>query len=440
MIIIAITPASFFEAEAASITAILRQGKADIVHIRKPASSEEELERLLRAIPSDLLARVTLHDHFTLSERFPVGGLHTNSRNSTVPSGFKGRVSTSCHSIEEVAAKKRQHNYVFLSPIFDSISKKGYHAAFTQEEILKAAKDGIIDKSTIALGGVTFENLPVVERLGFGGGAMSGEFWPDPAQIVTIAGSDSSAGAGIQADIKTAASLKGYAASVITSITAQNTTGVDSILPIPPEIVAAQIKSVLNDLDISAIKIGMVHNSGIVNAIVDTLAGYPPLPIVCDPVMISTSGSRLIEEDTAEIIKRRLFPISTLITPNLHEAEYLYGRSITDEEQIREAARTMGQLYGTSVLIKGGHLSDNENYDTLYILPQNKITTFYGKKIASKNLHGTGCSLSSAIATNIAKGYSLEDAVRLSKEYITRSILRSAHWKLGKGSGPLSHF
>lgn len=440
MIIIAITTASFFEAEAGSITAILRQGKADIVHIRKPTSSEEELERLLRAIPSDLLARVTLHDHFTLSERFPVGGLHTNSRNSTVPSGFKGRVSTSCHNIEEVAAKKRQHNYVFLSPIFDSISKKGYHAAFTHEEIVKASEEGIIDRNTIALGGVTFENLPAVERLGFGGGAMSGEFWPDPAQILTIAGSDSSAGAGIQADIKTAASLKGYAASVITSITAQNTTGVDSILPIPPEIVAAQIRSVLNDLSISAIKIGMVHNSCIVNAIVDTLAQYPSLPIVCDPVMISTSGSRLIEEDTAEIIKSRLFPISTLITPNLHEAEYLYGNRITDEEHIREAARAMGRLYGTSVLIKGGHLSDNENYDTLYILPKDTIATFHGEKIASKNLHGTGCSLSSAIATNIAKGYTLEDAVRLSKEYITRSILRSAHWKIGKGNGPLSHF
>lgn len=440
MIIIAITTASFFEAEAGSITAILRQGKADFIHIRKPGSSEEEMERLLGAIPSDLLQRVTLHDHFALSEKFPVGGLHTNSRNSTVPSGFKGRVSTSCHSIEELAQKKKRYDYLFLSPIFDSISKKGYHAAFTHEEIVKASEEGIIDRNTIALGGVTFENLPAVERLGFGGGAMSGEFWPDPAQILTIAGSDSSAGAGIQADIKTAASLKGYAASVITSITAQNTTGVDSILPIPPEIVAAQIRSVLNDLDISAIKIGMVHNSGIVNAIVDTLAGYPPLPIVCDPVMISTSGSRLIEEDTAEIIKRRLFPISTLITPNLHEAEYLYGRSITDEEQIREAARTMGRLYGTSVLIKGGHLSDNENYDTLYILPKDTIATFHGEKIASKNLHGTGCSLSSAIATNIAKGYSLEDAVRLSKEYITRSILRSAHWKLGKGSGPLSHF
>ena len=398
------------------------------------------MERLLGAIPSDLLQRVTLHDHFALSEKFPVGGLHTNSRNSTVPSGFKGRVSTSCHSIEELAQKKKRYDYLFLSPIFDSISKKGYHAAFTHHQISNAAKEGIIDRNTIALGGVTFENLPAVERLGFGGGAMSGEFWPDPAQILTIAGSDSSAGAGIQADIKTAASLKGYAASVITSITAQNTTGVDSILPIPPEIVAAQIRSVLNDLSISAIKIGMVHNSGIVNAIVDTLAQYPSLPIVCDPVMISTSGSRLIEEDTAETIKSRLFPISTLITPNLHEAEYIYGNRITDEEHIREAARAMGRLYGTSVLIKGGHLSDNENYDTLYILPKDTIATFHGEKIASKNLHGTGCSLSSAIATNIAKGYTLEDAVRLSKEYITRSILRSAHWKIGKGNGPLSHF
>lgn len=263
-----------------------------------------------------------------------------------------------------------------------------------------------------------------------------------PPVILTIAGSDSSGGAGIQADIKTISALGGYAASAITAVTAQNTLGVHSVYPLPTEIVQYQIEAVLEDLRPSAVKIGMVYNASIVQAIVRSLQKTPVASIVFDPVMISTSGRRLMTEDTLHAIESELFPICTLITPNLDEARLLYHSPLATADERKDAARALAMRYRTSVLIKGGHLTGDQMDDLLcqWPLSSNSIHQFNHLKIDSSNLHGTGCTLSSAIATFLAQGHSLETSVRLAKNYVSAAIDHSKEFHIGQGNGPLWHF
>lgn len=259
-----------------------------------------------------------------------------------------------------------------------------------------------------------------------------------PPIILTIAGSDCSGGAGIQADIKTISALKGYAASVITAITAQNTLGVQAVYPLPADIVEAQIKSVMDDLHPNAVKIGMVHDSSIVHAVFQCLQKYKPEVVIYDPVMISTSGRRLMTEETVQTIKDELFPLCTLITPNLDEASFLLNQTIMDIKTMENAVCRLSDNYHTSVLIKGGHLIGNEMCDILY--SEGHIHRFKHQKIESRNLHGTGCTLSSAIATFLAKGKRLEEAVRQAKAYINIAIGNGKELQIGQGNGPLGHF
>ncbi|MDE6347418.1 MAG: bifunctional hydroxymethylpyrimidine kinase/phosphomethylpyrimidine kinase [Bacteroides sp.] len=267
--------------------------------------------------------------------------------------------------------------------------------------------------------------------------------------ILSIAGSDCSGGAGIQADIKTISALGGYAASAITAITAQNTLGVQSVHPLPPEMVKAQIISVMDDLRPTAVKIGMVHDTGIVSAIVSCLKRYRPQFVVYDPVMISTSGRHLMTEETIRHIQTELFPLCTLITPNLGEASLLWGQTIASVAEMQQAARELGHRYHTHVLIKGGHLAGEEMCDVLYtgtntcptVDPHPTDCLLYSNpKIASRNLHRTGCTLSSAIATLLASGNSLNEAVRQAKAYIVTAISRGKEMNIGHGNGPLWHF
>ena len=269
-----------------------------------------------------------------------------------------------------------------------------------------------------------------------------------PSVILSIAGSDCSGGAGIQADIKTISALGGYAASVITAVTAQNTFGVQSVYPIPADMVKAQITSVMDDLQPDAVKIGMVYDAGIVASIADCLKTYRPKFIVYDPVMISTSGRRLMTEETIQIIKTELFPLCTLITPNLNEASLLREKSIADTVEMQQAARELSDKYSISVLIKGGHLKGNDMCDVLYcrqssaeagtLLPE--CILYSNPKIESRNLHGTGCTLSSALATFLAGGSTLNEAVRKAKEYISIAISQGKDMNIGHGNGPLWHF
>lgn len=251
---------------------------------------------------------------------------------------------------------------------------------------------------------------------------------------LTIAGSDSSGGAGIQADLKTMTANGVYAMSAITALTAQNTTGVTAIHEVTPEFLKAQLDAVFTDIFPDAVKTGMVSDAKLIDTIAERLCFYKAKNIVVDPVMVATSGARLISENAVSALKEKLLPIATVVTPNIPEAEVLSGMKIPDKSHIEKAAEIIGKKYGCAVLLKGGH-SINDANDLLY--ENGKATWFEGKRIDNPNTHGTGCTLSSAIASNLAKGYDLKQAVRLAKEYISGAL--SAMLDLGKGSGPMHH-
>ena len=238
--------------------------------------------------------------------------------------------------------------------------------------------------------------------------------------VLTIAGSDPSGGAGIQQDLKTITAHGCYGATVITALTSQNSLGVQSSMPVPAEVVASQLESVLSDLQLSAIKIGMIPNQAVAEVIVEALKNVT-VPIIYDPVMISTSGYQLMSSDTIAYIANHLFPLCTLVTPNLPEAECL-------KDQIAHPQ--------TAFLIKGGHADSTQMTDRL-ITADGTICEYTTEKIASSNLHGTGCTLSSAIASNLALGCQLPEAVGKAKEFITAAIRRSATIRIGHGNGPL---
>lgn len=253
-------------------------------------------------------------------------------------------------------------------------------------------------------------------------------------KVLTIAGSDSGGGAGIQADIKTMTMNGVFAMSAITALTAQNTLGVQGIYEVPPDFLALQLDSVFTDLRPDAVKTGMVSSTEIVETIAERLTFYKADNIVVDPVMVSTSGARLIKEDAIAALKKYLFPIAAVLTPNIPEAEVLYGGNIGNESDMERAAAEIGERYSAAVLLKGGH-SVNDANDLLY--SEGKLVWFRGKRIDNPNTHGTGCTLSSAIASNIAKGCSMEEAVGRAKEYISGAL--SAMLDLGAGSGPMDH-
>ncbi|WP_076382668.1 bifunctional hydroxymethylpyrimidine kinase/phosphomethylpyrimidine kinase [Filimonas lacunae] len=259
------------------------------------------------------------------------------------------------------------------------------------------------------------------------------------APVLTIAGSDSGGGAGIQADIKTISSLGCYAASAITAVTVQNTLGVSGIHAIPVDIVCAQVKAVMDDIQPVAIKIGMVHSKELALALAATLQAYPQVPIVLDPVMISTSGHKLIEDETIAILKERLFPLAAIITPNLDEAAVLCGRKLESVRDMEEAADELLQHGSKAVLLKGGHLPGEKVYD-VYCEANGMLLALEAPRIASNNVHGTGCTLSSAIASYLALGNTLLESVMQAKAYIAKAIEEGKDVVVGNGSGPVNHF
>ncbi len=251
---------------------------------------------------------------------------------------------------------------------------------------------------------------------------------------LTIAGSDSSGGAGIQADIKTMTANGVYAMSAVTALTAQNTTGVKDIMEATPEFLAEQLDCIFTDIYPDAVKTGMVSSTELIRTIAQKLKEYEAVNIVVDPVIVATSGSKLISDDAIDTLKKEILPLATVITPNIPEAEVLSGMSIKSEEDMVKAAEFIFTSYGCAVLCKGGH-SINDANDLLF--DESGAHWFYGKRIDNPNTHGTGCTLSSAIASNLAKGMSLEKSVKRAKDYISGAL--SAMLDLGKGSGPMNH-
>ena len=256
----------------------------------------------------------------------------------------------------------------------------------------------------------------------------------DMKTALTIAGSDSSGGAGIQADIKTMTANGVYAMSAVTALTAQNTTGVTDILESTPLFLEEQLDAVFTDIFPDAVKIGMVSSTELIRVIADKLRQYRPAHIVVDPVMVATSGAKLLRDTAVDALKEQLLPLAEILTPNIPEAEILSGQKITNAADMEAAARTISRRYGCAVLCKGGH-QINDADDLLWRGDSGKW--FRGRHIDNPNTHGTGCTLSSAIASNLAKGYDLDTSVERAKAYISSAL--SAMLDLGKGSGPMDH-
>jgi hydroxymethylpyrimidine/phosphomethylpyrimidine kinase len=259
-----------------------------------------------------------------------------------------------------------------------------------------------------------------------------------PAAL-TIAGSDSSGGAGVQADLKTFAALGVYGASAITALTAQNTRGVTAVHPTPTDFVRAQLEAVFADLDIGAVKIGMVANAAIIEAIATVLARVAPKAVVLDPVMVATSGDRLLAADAVDALRTRLFPLATIITPNLPEAAALLNEKVAVGAVAIEAqGRRLLALGSNAALIKGGHGEGPESID--YLVTADSVETLIAPRVPTRNTHGTGCSLSSAIAAGLAKGENVATAVRNAKAFVSAAISAADRFSVGHGHGPIHHF
>lgn len=362
-------------------------------------------------------------------------------------------IGVSAHNLEE--ARKAYENgadYLGVGAIFATDTKKdASHVSFA---VLKDICTNV-DIPVVAIGGISDNNMIQLTGSGIAGIAVISAIFAKenieqatkrlkeavsrlvhqtmPA-CLTIAGSDSSGGAGIQADIKTMLANRVYAMSAITALTAQNTTGVSSIYEVSDEFLQQQLDSIFTDIYPEAVKIGMVSSGNLIIAIAKKLIEYHARNIVVDPVMVATSGAKLISDEAIDTLKQYLLPLATILTPNIPEAEVLSDIKITHEKDMIEAASIIGEKYNCAVLVKGGH-SINDANDLLY--QKGHYQWFKGKRINNHNTHGTGCTLSSAIAANLAKGYSLEKSVENAKDYISGAL--AAMLDLGSGSGPMDH-
>jgi len=353
---------------------------------------------------------------------------------------------------QAVLAEKHGADYLGVGAVFSTSTKKD--ADEVSFDTLQAIC-GAVSIPVIAIGGISRQNILRLKGSGICGVAVVSAIFAQPditaatkelhrlaaemvasvKTVLTIAGSDCSGGAGIQADIKTMTAHKIYASSVITALTAQNTTGVYGIMEVTPEFVARQIDCVFTDIRPDAVKIGMVSNADIIHVIAEKLKEYKAQNIVVDPVMVSTSKSKLLCDDAVNAMTKELLPLADVITPNIPEAEVLSGMLIHTREDMQKAAKIISADVGTAVLIKGGHLTDSSD-DLLYT--HGTAYWFDSQRVNNTNTHGTGCTLSSAIACNLALGYSLERSIEYAKKYITGALL--AGLDLGSGSGPLNHY
>ena len=259
------------------------------------------------------------------------------------------------------------------------------------------------------------------------------------SRVLTIAGSDSGGGAGIQADLKTFSACGCYGMSAITAITSQNTIGVTAIHPIPVAHIETQLRAIFEDIGTDAVKIGMLHSSEVIRTVVKILKEYKPANIVVDPVMVATSGDKLLQDEAILTLINELFPLATIITPNIPEAEIITSIRISTEEQFKPAAEAMLRSGVNAVLLKAGHLAGKYLTDTLFMKGESPVP-YSSKRVVTKNTHGTGCTLSSAIASFLAKGNNLPNAVELATDYLREAIKRGSNYQLGSGHGPVHHY
>ena len=364
-------------------------------------------------------------------------------------------IGVSAHNIEEaLTAQANGADYLGVGAMFNTSTKTDVET--TSNGMLYDICHAV-DIPIVAIGGINENNILQLKGTGTDGVAIVSAIFSKPdiakatsellelskqlipekheiKKVLTIAGSDSSGGAGIQADIKTITAHKLYAMSAITALTAQNTTGVTAIMESTPEFLGEQLESIFTDIYPDAVKIGMVSSSNLIKTISDKLKKYDAKNIVVDPVMVATSGAKLISDEAVSTLKEHLFPLATVLTPNIPEAEVLSEMKISNEEEMIKAAEIISEKYGCAVLCKGGHQINDAN-DLLF--KDGTYTWYNGKRINNPNTHGTGCTLSSAIAANLAKGFDLDASVKRAKDYISGAL--AAMLDLGKGSGPMNH-
>lgn len=439
------------------------KGGATIIQLREKKMPEEEFlqeARELKILCNAYKIPFIINDNISVALAMDADGVHLGQGDMELKQareilGPDKIIGVSAHNVEEaVQAEKNGADYLGAGAVFSTASKADVTSLSmeTLKEICEA-----VSIPVVAIGGISEENMDQLKGTGISGVAVISALFAqaDVCQAatrlceklsyiiekgkkrktaLTIAGSDSSGGAGIQADIKTMIANGVYAMSAITALTAQNTLGVSGIMEVTPEFLGQQMDCIFTDIRPDAVKIGMVSSGELISVIAEKLIQYQAENIVVDPVMVSTSGSRLISEEAVEMLKKKLLPLATVLTPNIPEAQVLLGTEIKTPEDMERSAKKIGEKYHCAVLLKGGHQLNDAN-DYLWQAGQGRW--FMGKRIHNPNTHGTGCTLSSAIASNLAKGYSLETSVQKAKEYLSGAL--QAMLNLGAGSGPMDH-
>lgn len=424
-------------------------------HLENDAFLREALE--IGALCTKYKVPFIVNDNIEVALKSDADGVHIGQEDMDVKSarkilGEKKIIGVSVETVEQaLIAERSGADYLGVGAVFPTSTKDdAYSISFeTLKEICQT-----VSIPVVAIGGICKDNVLKLKGSGIDGVAvvsaifnsdditkstrelkeLSLKLTDDMPRALTIAGSDSSGGAGIQADLKTMTAHNVYGMSVITALTAQNTTGVQGILTVSSDFVSKQLNSVFDDISPDAVKIGMVSDSEIIDAISNQLEFYNAKNIVLDPVMVSTSGSKLICDDAIEKLKTRLMPLATLITPNVMEAEVLSGIKITDDNSVINAAMEISKYYKGDILIKGGHIGEDAS-DMLYV--NGECFWIKGERINNTNTHGTGCTLSSAIACNLAKGYNVLDSIINAKKYLSGAIEENLN--IGMGRGPLKH-
>ena len=448
------------------------QGGVTAVQLREKDISDEEfvaIGRRLKQVLAGTGVPLIINDRVNVAREVDAEGVHIGQSDMDYAEarrilGHEKIIGLSVENMQQVEqANEWDVDYIGISPVFATPTKTDTAEPFGLEGLRKAVE--VSRHGTVAIGGINTSNINKVMETGVSGVAAVSAFM-DPelkivkecegvvkryARVLTIAGSDSGGGAGIQADIKAISATGSYAASAITAVTVQNTLGVQGVHAVPIATVEAQIEAVMNDIGADAIKIGMLHSEEVVRCVARTLTSLLPatcslLPsIVLDPVMVSTSGHRLIEETAIDALKKELMPMARVITPNIPEAEVLLGRKIEGKEDMVRAARDLSMGGRISVLMKGGHLKGSsrgveEAVDYFYNAETDMLRELSSPMVDTMNTHGTGCTLSSAIASYLAQGFGLEEAVVKAKAYIARAIEEGAEYRIGGGHGPVKFF
>lgn len=464
MLVYAVTDRAWLKGESLKdqVEKALRGG-ATFVQLR-----EKNLDRSLFLEEAAAIKEVcaSFHVPFVINDDVEIAlasgadGVHVGQKDMDVREARRrlgpGRIiGVSCKTVEQArAAEAGGADYLGVGAMYPTDTKSD--TSQVTVETLRAICEAV-EIPVVAIGGIRVDRIEPLRGTGADGVAVVSAIFGQPdieaaarslketaemylgrhrrrKTALTIAGSDSSGGAGIQADLKTMLANGVYGMSAITALTAQNTLGVSGIFPVTPEFLGMQIDSVFSDIRPDAVKIGMVSSKELIQVIADRLSYHKAANIVADPVMVSTSGSRLIDEDAAGALKELLLPMAAVVTPNIPEAEVLSGIRIRSSEDMVRAAEIISREYGCAVLCKGGHRLNDAN-DLLY--RDGSFRWFMGRRIDNPNTHGTGCTLSSAIASGLARGYGLEEAVERAKEYLSGAL--EAMLDLGAGSGPMDH-